>query len=501
MAEPSPNDTKRWSKELFFVFACVGAAVGVGNLWRFPYMAYEHGGGAFLFPYVICLLFVGLPIMLLEIGIGRWGAGSVAAASHKVGPAWTWLGWWALANSMVILFYYAVVLGWSAQYAVFSLTEAWGKDPAAFFLNDVARLTGDPFKFGGVNIPSVVSLAVIWGAIFLIVRSGTRGLSRVLLVTVPLPALLLIVLSCRSLAMPGSGQGVAYLFKPEPSKILSASVWAAAASQVVLSLSLGMGQIVAYASKKRDDSRIVKSAVTICFLDLAFSVLAGITVFATMGFLAASKGVAVNELKLDGIFLAFVSYPMAISSLPLAPLWGIMFFVLLVSLGIDSAFAAVEAVTTGCEDVSPAKKRSSLAAVICVLGFVGGIFFTMGSGLLWLDIVDHWVAYYSIGSIVVLQCIVFGHVAPLGEIVRRMGEVWPRCSILLWRGLISYVIPVVLVLVFGLNIAREFSQRYSDYPLPALLLGGWGAFLVALVCGVLLGLWHNKKSKLQASGD
>lgn len=491
MAEPTIDENKGWSKELFFVFACVGAAVGVGNLWRFPYMAYENGGGAFLFPYIVCLLLVGLPIMLLEIGLGRWGQGSVAAASRRVGTAWTWLGWWALANSMVILFYYAVVLGWSAQYVVYSFTEAWGSDPAGFFLNDVARLTGDPFSFGGINVASIVALALIWGAIFLIVRSGTKGLSRVLLVTVPLPALLLIVLACRSLAMPGSLQGMTYLFRPQPSKILNASVWAAAASQVVLSLSLGMGQIVAYASKKRDDSRIVKSGVTICFLDLAFSLLAGVTVFATMGFLAVSKGIAITELKLDGIFLAFVSYPMAISSLPLAPLWGVMFFVLLVSLGIDSAFAAVEAVTTGCEDVSPARRRGSLAAVICLLGLLGGIFFTMGSGLLWLDIVDHWVAYYSIASIIVLQCVVFGHIAPIGEIRRRIGESWSQGIVLLWRGLIRYIIPIALIVVFGSKILGEFSERYGDYPLPALLLGGWGAFLLALICGILLGMWHN----------
>jgi len=133
--------------------------------------------------------------------------------------------------------------------------------------------------------------------------------------------------------------------------------------------------------------------------------------------------------------------------------------------------------------------------------FEGGGGSTIGSGLLWLDIVDHWVAYYSIGSIIVLQCIVFGHVAPLGEIGRRIREVWPRYIIVTWRALIRYVIPIVLALIFGLKIAGEFSCRYSDYPLLALLLGGWGAFLLALICGVLLGLWHNKKSKLQASSN
>ena len=119
------NDNTFWTKEIFFIFACVGAAVGVGNLWRFPYMAYENGGGAFLIPYFICLLLFALPVVLLEISIGRWGGGSVAKAFNRVGNRWTWIGWWALINSIIILFYYSVILGWCLQYFVFSFTEAW----------------------------------------------------------------------------------------------------------------------------------------------------------------------------------------------------------------------------------------------------------------------------------------------------------------------------------------------------------------------------------------
>lgn len=492
------KSSRKWSRETFFVLACVGAAVGLGNLWRFPYMAYENGGGAFLLPFVVCLVLVGIPIALLEICLGRWSGGSVAGAFQKAHPCWTWVGWWALLNSLVIVFYYAVVINWCVQYVVYSFNEAWGSEPDRFFLGKVLGLADSPYQFGGVSVRGLVCLAVVWGSIFLIVRSGTKGLSRVLSITVPLPLILLVLLAWRSITLPGAADGLSYLFTPRPNELLSWSVWAAAASQVVLSLGLGMGQMVAYASRKRDDQHIVKSAITICSADLLFSLLAGVTVFATMGYLAGSRGVEIGELKLEGLFLAFVSYPMAISSLPLAPLWGVAFFALLVSLGIDSAFAVIEANITGLEDMGVRMSRSRMAAMLCALGFVGGILFVSGSGLLWLDIVDHWVAYYSIASIVVLQCIVFSYFAPVRRIGRPIGAALGAVVQSSWRLFVAVIIPAVMVFAFGGSFLSELGERYGSYPLSALLIGGWGVFMAAIVCGVLVAVRHNKKGRYEA---
>ena len=486
------NGDGKWSRDILFVFACVGAAVGLGNLWRFPYVAYENGGGAFLVPYVVCLLLVGVPLAILEMGLGLWAGGSVAKAFRKTGKIWTWIGWWALINSLVIVFYYSVVLGWCVQFVVYSVTEAWGGDPSSFFVTEVLGLTSGPFQIGGMNFFSLASLFTVWLLIFLITRSGIRVIGRVLLVTVPLPLVLLGLLTFRSMAQPGSKEGIVFLLKPDFGKMLNVSVWAAAASQVVLSLGLGMGQIVAYASKKRDDKNVLRSAVSICSLDLLFSLMAGITVFAMMGFLAHSKGVAIGDLKLDGLFLAFVSYPMALSSLPLAPLWGVLFFVLLVSLGIDSAFAAIEANITGFGDIGPKRSRKRLALLLCSIGFFGGIVFTTGGGLYWLDIVDHWVANYAIASIVVLECIVFSHFAPLQEVLVRIKKSWGGVKGLFRAKMIYGLISIALLLVFGGNLIKEFAERHGDYPLSALLIGGWGVCVIVLLLAVLIARIHNR---------
>ena len=490
------NDLKpnnKWPKEIYFIFACVGAAVGLGNLWRFPYVAYKNGGGAFFFPYIICLFLVGLPIAILEIGLGRWSGGSVAGAFKKVNKRWTWIGWWALINSMVIVFYYSVVLAWCVQFLFYSFTEAWGSDPNSFFMSKVLNISDNPFSFGGINLITLTALFIVWLSIFLIVRSSIRGLSKVLLVTVPLPLIILITLAFRSMNLPGATDGVQLFFKPQINKMFSFSVWAAAASQVILSVGLGMGQMVAYASKKRNDENIIKSGISICFLDLFFSIIAGITVFATMGFLAHTKGVSITELKIDGLFLAFVSYPTAISSIPLAPLWGICFFLLLISLGIDSAFAAIEANLAGMEDLRLKPRRSTLALILCSIGFFGGIIFVTRSGLYWLDIIDHWVANYAIASIVILQCIVFGNIASTKEIASRIKKNWANFSYRTWQILISYIIPLILIFIFGGNFIKEFGKRYSDYSIAALIIGGWGICVAVIAIAIYIARLHNRK--------
>ena len=134
-----------------------------------------------------------------------------------------------------------------------------------------------------------------------------------------------------------------------------------------------------------------------------------------------------------------------------------------------------------------------------MLGFLGGVVFTTGSGLLWLDIVDHWVGRYSIASIAVLQCLVFGHIAPISEIRRHISEFWPRGLAIVWKGFIAYVIPIALAVIFGWEIAGELCRPYNDYPISVLLLGGWGVSLLALVCGIVLGIWHNRKVKARHS--
>jgi len=493
-AEPEPRGTEQWSRHLFFVLACIGAAVGLGSIWRFPYMAARNGGGAFLLPYVLTLLVIGLPLCLLEIGIGRWCGGSVVAAYRKNRTAFTWIGWWTLINSVLIVFYYCVVLAWCVQYFVFSFNTAWGSDPAAFFMKNVLNMSGGALEIGGINWGTFFALAIVWALILIIVRGGLPWISKALLVTVPLPFILLIAMAVKGVNLPGASDGLAYFLKPRFADIWRPSVWAAAASQTVLALGLAMGQLIAYASRKKDDTGLAKSAVWICASVLVISILAGIVTFAMMGFLANSKGAQLQDLKLESMFLAFVSYPMAISALPLAPLWGIVFFALLIAIGLDSAFAAIEATLPGTVEMSSGGSRKRLGTVLCVIGFLGGIFFTARAGIYWLDIVDHWVEKYAMPSLIILECMLFAWLAPIDEIGERLKASWNGFPIRPWKFLIRFAIPALLFVVFGGRVFDEGLTTYQSYPAPVLYVGGWGVFAAVIVISAAIAVYYNRRA-------
>ncbi len=481
-----------FSKNIYFILAAVGAAAGLGNLWRFPYVTYENGGGAFIIPYFVCVIFIGLPLLMLEIGAGTWSKKSVAGSVKQVNKRWTWIGWWALANSMVIVFYYAVILAWALQYVFFSFGESWGDDTSDFFTSQVLGLTSSTNEFGTLNLQVILALGAIWLLIFSITRSNTSTLSKVLVFTVPLPLIILAILAINGLNMDGGIEGVKYLLKPDYSKLGSISVWAAAASQVILSLSLGLGQIIGYASRRGDPAGIIKSSISIGLLNSLFSLLAGVAVFATLGYMAHNQGVNITDLKMDGIFLAFSTYPEAISQLPLAPVFGVLFFSMIVLLGIDSAFAVIESNIIGFKDINPQIKKSKLAMLLCMVGFLGGVIFTSGSGLYWLDIVDHWVAYYAVGSIVLLQIAVFGYSDKFVHITKIISSVlidtyWLR----LWKFWILVIIPVVIIILFGTSFVEELRDPYGDYTFGSLLIAGWGSFFLSIFVGILIAKKHN----------
>lgn len=486
--------TEKWSKNIFFSLATIGAAVGLGNLWRFPYMAYENGGGSFFIPFIICYLLVGLPLIFLEFGMGLWSKGSVAQSFKKLNIKTTWIGWWVLINSFVIVCYYAVVMAWCLQYAIYSLTLKWGADTKGFFFNEVLHLTSSADKAGNINWFSVISLLTLWIITFLILKKGIKGLSKVLLITVPVPFILIFILSLRSISFPGGLEGVKYFLTPDNSKILNISVWTAAASQVILSLSLGMGQMVAYSSMKKDSSKNLKSGFFLILGDFLFSLFAGIAVFATFGAMQHLLGQPIVVDKgLNGPALAFITYPTAISALPGAALWGFMFFFMLVLLGIDSVFAVVEANVTDLKVVFPKVSKGKLIGIFCFISFLFGLPFTMGGGFYWLDIVDHWVGYFAIFSIIILQCIVFGSSPKINGIAKHIGIWMKGWFFIIWKVWILIFLPFIFCVFIVTQLKDEFIKPYGGYSWNQIIIGGWGVFIIAIVMGIFISNRHNKQ--------
>ncbi|HEB84764.1 MAG TPA: sodium-dependent transporter, partial [Bacteroidetes bacterium] len=416
-----PRD--RWRSRTRFILAAVGCAVGLGNIWRFPYIAYTSGGGAFMIPYLVALVTAGVPLLLLEFAVGQRFQRAAPGALRAVHPRAEWIGWWAAGVSLVIVVYYAVIMAWAWDYLVFSTRLGWGADPGAFFRERFLRISAGPGEMGSLNLAVLAGLAVTWLAMYWILARGLQRVGAVVLWTVPLPLVLLAVLVVRGITLPGAAEGLAYYLTPDFHALLDPKVWLAAYGQVFFSVGIGWGIMIAYASYRPPDTDVGNNAFITALVDGGVSYFAGFAVFSTVGYLALQQGVAVPDAVASGFGLAFVAYPAAISAMPFgAPVFGVIFFLMLLTLGIDSAFAMVEAVIAALRDRFKLSKQRA-AAYACAAGFLLGLPFTFAGGYHWMDIVDHWASVWGLAMVALLQCVAVGWFFPIETLRSYINEV------------------------------------------------------------------------------
>ncbi len=225
---------EKWSSKAVFILAAVGSAVGLGNVWRFPYLAGQYGGGAFLIPYLIAFVVMATPILMLELAIGqKMQQGSIKSLRH-MHPAFCGVGLLGVISAFLVVAYYAVVMAWCLLYLWRSLTVPWADDPKDFFFGNILQISDDVGQLGGFNWPVVAALATVWLMIYFCIWQGPKSVGKVVLYTVPIPVVVLAVLFVRSLTLPGFGAGWRLYLTPVWSAMLSPEVWTAAASQAFL---------------------------------------------------------------------------------------------------------------------------------------------------------------------------------------------------------------------------------------------------------------------------
>ncbi len=483
----------RWSSKLIFIFAAVGSAVGLGNIWRFPYLAAKYGGGAFLIPYLVMLFLIGVPLLILEFAIGqRMQVGPVGSFS-KIKQRLSSIGFGAVLSGFVVVSYYAVVMAWCLLYIFYSLSLSWGQDPKSFFFSDVLHLSNDISQMGGIVWPILLALAIVWALIYFSVWKGVKSVGQVVLVTMPLPVILLIVLLVRGITLPGAGDGILLYLKPDFKALLDIEVWQAAMSQIFFTLSLAFGVMIAYASYQHKRSDVAKSALTTSIINSTISIVAGFAVFSTLGYMAYTSGEPLKELaQSSGPSLAFVVFPKALSLMPMAPLFAVLFFVMLITLGIDSAFSLVEAVATVINDKYPHIKRERVSLWVVISGFIAGIIFTTNAGLYYLDIVDHFITSYGLVLVGILETLAVGWMYGAVKLRAYINGVSDIKIGKWWDVLVKFVIPLLLVALFISGIYSDFTDTYGGYPSKYVAVLGWGMLFVVLLMSVFLSLFSEE---------
>jgi len=554
-----------WNSKTAFVLAAIGSAIGLGNIWRFPYITYENGGGAFLVAYFVCLFIAGIPLLMLEFSIGHMTKQAAPGAFAKLRPKMQWFGWFAVGVGFVIVTYYAIIMSWSVNYTWEAATLGWQHDigqyadveyaventdldnmavltpvpdrlvgesftdpvdgnhhtvqnsgtflvawegslyamsslgnadtfmssPGDFFYNDFLGLTSEPWDVGTFRWPLLIGFVITWVWIVASVWKGTKTVSKVVFYTVFIPWGLLILFIIRGVTLPGAGAGISYYLTPVWDKLLSADIWLAAISQVFFSLSVGFAIMIAYGSFLPRKTNIAGFAVVIGIADALTAFFGGLAVFSALGYQATKMGVHITEVVQSGPGLAFVAYPHIISNLPGARVFGVLFFLMLLTLAVDSAFSLLEAATAAVKDKwKLSHKKANL--IVGGLGFLFGLPMLTGAGLYILDIADHFMNSFGLTIVVLVETTMVGWVIGAEKQRQyitensnfRLGQWWNIC--------IRWLIPMGIIWMLFTEIAAR-KVPYGSFGLRSQeFLFGW---LIMLLLPIAADVLANAKGK------
>ena len=455
---------EHWNSRMAFIMAAIGSAIGLGNVWRFPFVCYQNGGGAFLIPFFIALFTAGIPLMILEFSFGHWAQTAPPNAFKKIHAKIEWAGWLTVFIPFLVALYYVVIMAWCFSYMIYAFSLRWEPTAESFFLKSFLGLTAEPTAFGSISIPAVLGTLALWVLIFIILYKGVKRIGKVVALTVPIPTILLLILTIRGITLPGAIDGLNYYLTPDFSQLANVNVWLSAYAQVFFSLSLAQGIMITYASYLKKKSDITNNACIAAFADAGTSFFAGFAVFSIVGYLASMQGLSIQDLGIAGPELIFITYPTAISLLPTAAvLFGIVFYIALLTFGIDSAFSMIEPMTTSIHQKWHISKTKS-TAILCSIGFLLSLFFTAGNGLYLIEIIDHFIAEFGLVAIGLLECIFLGWLVPISLFRNHANKTSDIKIGTWWDILIKIVIPTILILLLTFSTIDNIFHPYQDHP-------------------------------------
>ncbi|XP_075216196.1 sodium-dependent neutral amino acid transporter B(0)AT3 [Lycorma delicatula] len=503
-----------WDNKMQFMLSIIGYSVGLGNIWRFPYLCQQNGGGAFLIPFLIMLILEGIPLFLIELGIGqkmRLGSLGVWNTIHP------WLGGLGIASCTVTFFvalYYNVIITWCFYYLFnsFQYPLPWASCPrlsngsqvpecekssetAYFWYRTTLDVSPSMEESGGLKWWIVLCLLLAWTVVFFIVMKGIQSSGKVVYFTSMFPYIVLTIFFIRGITLKGASAGLVHMYTPKVEKLLNPNVWLDAATQVFYSFGLAFGSLIAFGSYNPPKNNCVRDVILVSITNALTAIYASVVVFAILGFKAmsnvdkciqnikannpgaANQTAQINELcslskQLDqaaeGTGLAFIVFTQAIVELPGAPFWAIIFFLMLLSLGIGSQIGILEGMLSCIFDIDFFKRirKQYLTGFVCVTCFLVGLIFATGAGEYWLKLFDSFAGTIGLVMIALLEMIavmfIYGHEKFTQDIEDmtgyRPGSYWQ----ITWRFLAPVIMSCILVSSIVFRILKPNTYMAWD---------------------------------------
>nr|XP_033802492.1 sodium- and chloride-dependent neutral and basic amino acid transporter B(0+)-like isoform X2 [Geotrypetes seraphini] len=526
-------DRENWSSKTEYLLAMIGYAVGLGNVWRFPYIAFKHGGGAFLIPFIIMLAIAGLPLFLMECSLGQFASlGPVEI--WRIVPILQGVGITMVLISALVSIYYNVIVGYSLYYLFASFTRVlpwsycmdWANENCSetsrgfcnissetdiitvnlswveennfscidnTTVNEDTELPSQQYwknvalhRSGGLDETGVVvwhlalCLLLAWILVGASLFKGIKSSGKVVYFTAVFPYVVLIILLIRGATLEGARDGIDYFIgtQSDMSKLKSAEAWKDAATQLFYSLSTAWGGIVALSSYNKFHNNCYLDAIVVCVVNCLTSLFAGFAIFSIMGHMAFLTNRPVPQVVNEGFALAFMAYPEALTKLPVSPLWSILFFFMLVTLGLDSQFALIETITTAIQDAFPnamKKMRLPITVGCCIFLFLLGLVCVTQAGIFWVNLIDYYCGGWAILIAAILEvagiCWIYGGNRFIKDIEMMLGKK-SFCFWIWWRACWFFITPVVLIFILVWSLVTLETPTYDDITYPS-----WGEAL------------------------
>ncbi|WP_405286641.1 sodium-dependent transporter [Methanobrevibacter sp.] len=451
------SEQAQWDSSLSFIFAMIGAAVGLGNIWRFSYVLYSNGGGSFFIPYFVAIAIMGVPFLILEYGVGFSFKESFSKIMRKINPKFEVIAWILVLFVFIVTIYYMVILSWDLVYLLSSFTFHWGTDTAAYFVQSVggsSNLSNASFLL----IPTTVGVLILWVVLWVIShRDVDKGIGMVSKLLIPALFVIMGIIIVYALTLPGASLGISTLLTPDWGMLLDINIWLAAFAQIIFSLSMGQAIALTYASYLPENSKLIDNVLIVVASNSLFEICTAFGVFSILGYMSTTSGTPMVQLVTEGTGLVFIVFPMIFNIMgPIGRVLAPLLFLAILFAGVTSALGFFEPMLSSTSNkLGWSRKRTS--TILSIIGCAFSLLLTTGISSYLVGIIDSFVNEFGILILIGIQCIIFAWFYGVEHFLPALNEASTFKVGKLWTFIIKYLLPLVLIVMWVIGIVKLFA--------------------------------------------